>query len=308
MKNAINYYYNIYVNDLVKNNDDYRFYLNNEEYHLIVFNRPFDDIKPLYNLNLEMRKRGILVHNIILNKLNQIVTLINDKPYILLKLTNYKNDKVFLNDINYIQNNTYNIKSDKELDRFDWIKMWSDKIDYYEYQISQLGKKYPILCDSLSYYIGLGENAISYLANNMKQYNIDSRVVVSHKRVRIDDGSFEFYNPINFIVDSRIRDLCEYIKNSFFKNELNLFEVKSFIDKANFTNYEYILLFSRLLFPTYYFDIYDEIINNDLDERIILKITDKNIEYENLLNEIYYYIVQEKNIFIEPIEWLLKRY
>lgn len=305
MKNAINYYYNMYINDLVKSNDNYRFYFDNNEYHFIIFNRPYEDIKPIYNLNVEMLKRGILVHEIILNKQNQIITMINNKPYILLKLSDCKNNKVTLNDIRYIQNNTYNINYGKELIRFNWIQMWSDKIDYYEYQISQLGKKYPILCDSLSYYIGLGENAISYLSNNMRKNSINSIISVSHKRVIIDNGSYDFYNPINYVIDSRIRDLCEYIKNAFFNDELNIIEIKSFIDVSNFTKYEYILLFSRLLFPTYYFDIYDEIINNNLDEKIILKIIDKNKEYEKFLNDIYFYIVKEKNIFIEPVEWLL---
>lgn len=308
MKNAINYYYNIYINDLVKSNDDYHFYFDSNEYRLIIFNRPYDDIKPIYNLNIEMLKRGISVHSIILNKQNQIITMINNKPYILLKLSNNNRSKVNLNDIRYIQNGTYNIKYDKELIRFHWIQMWSDKIDYYEYQISQLGKKYPILCDSLSYYIGLGENAISYLSNSMKKINVDSKIVVSHKRVIINKGSYDFYNPINYVIDSRIRDLCEYIKNSFFNDELNMQEIKTFISNSYLTNYEYILLFSRLLFPTYYFDIYDEIINNNLDEKIIIKIIDKNREYEKFLNDIYYFIVKEKNIFIEPIEWLIQRY
>lgn len=308
MKNTISYYYNIYIDDLIKNNNEYYFYLNNHEYHFVIYDRPLDEVNYLYELNEEMVKRNILVHKIIKNINNGVITFVDGINYILIELCDYKNDKVLLNDIKYYQNFTMNLNYNKILLRNDWINLWCNKIDYYEYQISQFGKKYPILCDSLSYYIGLGENAISYLANNMKKYNIDSRVVVSHKRVRINDGSFEFYNPINFVVDSRIRDFCEYIKNTFFNNELNLFEIKSFIDKSYFTNYEYILLFSRLLFPTYYFDIYDEIINNNLDERIILKITDKNKDYENFLNEIYKYIVQEKNIFIEPIEWLIRRY
>ena len=46
------------TNDLVKSNDDYRFYLDNEEYHLVIFDRPFEDIKPIYNLNVEKSKSG----------------------------------------------------------------------------------------------------------------------------------------------------------------------------------------------------------------------------------------------------------
>lgn len=307
MKNTINYYYNISVEDFIKTDKDYYFHLNNEEYHLIVFNRPYEDIGPIYKLNVEMKKIGCLVHEIIVNKDKQIVTMINDIPYVLLKLCKYKNERVFLNDINYIQNMTFNIQFDKSLLRNDWVKLWSDKIDYYEYQISQLGKKYPILCDSLSYFIGLGENAISYIINNSKDDN-NSMPIVSHKRIRINDGSFEFYNPLNFVIDSRVRDIAEYIKNCFINEKLDFYEVKSYFNISNFNSDEYMLLFSRLLFPTFYFDMYDEIINNSFNEERIIKIIDKTYEYEDVLFNIYKFIVYEKKIQLEPIEWIIKRH
>lgn len=306
MKNTINYYYNISVEDFIKSDKDYYFYHNNEEYHLIVFDRPYEDIESIYKLNVEMKKNGCIVHELIINKDKQIITMVNNIPYVLLKLCKYRNDRVFLNDINYIQNMTVNIQFDKMLLRNDWVKLWSDKIDYYEYQISQLGKKYPILCDSLSYFIGLGENAISYIINNSN--NDDRRVCVSHKRIQINSGSFEFYNPLNFVIDSRVRDVAEYIKNCFINDNLNFYEIKSYFNISNFSTNEYILLFSRLLFPTFYFDMYDEIINNNYDEEKIIKIIEKNREYEDVLFNIYKYIVYEKKVPIEPIEWIIKRH
>lgn len=306
MKNTINYYYNILIDDFIKSDKDYYFYLNNEEYHLIVFDRPYDDIQPIYKLNMEMKKRGCIVHEIIINKDNSAITLINNIPYILIKLCRYKNDRVFLNDINYIQNMTNNINYDKSLLRVDWVKLWSDKIDYYEYQISQVGKKYPLLCDSLSYFIGIGENAISYIVNNQTSDN--SFPVVSHKRINIDDGSFEFYNPLNFVIDSRVRDISEYIKNCFFKDKLDFYEIKSFFNISNLSDGEYTLLFSRLLFPTFYFDMYDEIINNNLNEERITNIISKIYQYEEFLCIIYKYIVYDKKVPLEPIEWLLKKH
>lgn len=306
MKNTINYYYNIYPESFSKKDNEYYFYYNNEEYHLIMFNRPYEDINAIYKLNNNMLKRRCLVHEIIVNKDNSIITMINGMPYVLLKLCKYKNDRVFINDINYMQKMTYNIEYDNILLRNNWVDLWCDKIDYYEYQISELGKKYPILCDSLSYFIGLGENAISYMVNNSKIDNING--YVSHKRIRINNGSFEFYNPLNFIIDSRVRDISEYIKNCFINNSLNLYEVFSYLNVSNFTNNEYVLLFSRLLFPTFYFDMYDEIINNNLNEEKIINIIEKTYEYEELLLNIYKYIVYEKRVKLEEIEWLIKRH
>lgn len=307
MKNTINYYYNILIEDFIKSDSDYYFYLNNEEYHLIVFNRPFEDIEPIYKLNVEMKKKGCLVHEIVINKDKQVITMVNNIPFVLIKLCRYKNDKVFLNDINYMQHMTFNIEYDKSLLRTDWVKLWSDKIDYYEYQINQLGKKYPILCDSLSYFIGIGENAISYIVNNSKN-DLNMQLVVSHKRIKISDGSFEFYNPLNFVIDSRVRDIAEYIKNAFLSDTFDFYEIKSFLSINRLNNNEYVLLFSRLLFPTFYFDIYDDIINNNLNEDKIANIIKKSPEYENLVFNIYKYIVYDRKVNLEPVEWIIKRH
>lgn len=306
MKNTINYYYNILLEDFVRNDNGYYFYLNNEEYHLVVFDRPYEDIEPIYKLNLEMKKNNCLVHDIILNKDKKAITIINNTPYVLLKLCKYKNEKVFLNDLNYIQHMTYNIEYNKSLLRTDWVRMWSQKIDYYEYQISQFSKKYPILCDSLSYFIGLGENAISYIVNNSEEENISP--VVSHKRIKRNNGSFEFYNPLNFVIDSRVRDIAEYIKDSYMINELDFYEIKSFLDINKLSNNEYKLLFARLLFPTFYFDIYDDIINNNMSEEKILSIIERTCEYEEILVNIYKYIVNDKKINLQQVEWLIKRH
>ena len=305
MKNTIDYYYNIRIDNLIKTNKDYYFIMNNNEYHFIKYTRPIEDIEAIYKLNVEMMKRKVMAHQIILNKDMQALTMHGNVAYVLIKLCDYKADVINLNDIGYLQASTYNINFDNLLLRNDWIKLWCEKIDYYEYQINQLGKEYPILCDSLSYYIGLGENAISYLVNNGQS---SESLVVSHKRIRICDGSFEFFNPINFIVDSKVRDISEYIKNSFFYDKLSSNELKIFLLHNPLNKSEYINLFSRLLFPTYYFDIYDEIINNKKEESLILPIIKKSFEYEEFLVDLYKYIVYEKKVQIEPIEWLLRNH
>ena len=306
MKNTLNYYYNLRIDKLIKNSNNYYFYINDSEYHLIKWERPMEDANLIFKLNVKLLSRGVMVHQMILNKDKQVITLINNEAYILLKILKYKSDMVSLNDIDYIWKHTYNIDYDKSLYRDNWVKLWCDKMDYYEYQINQLGKEYPILCNSLSYYIGLGENAISYLVNNLK--NDNKMVVVAHKRIKIDNGSFEFYNPMNFIIDNRMRDLSEYIKNSFFNNKFNYDEIESFLDHNNINDDEYICLFSRLLFPTYYFDAYDDIINKKDNEEKILPILDRVNDYEVFLFNIYNYIVYKKKVHLEPLEWLFKNY
>lgn len=321
MKNTINYYYNLNVENFVKSNHDYYFYANGNEFHLILFDRPYEDIDALYKLNMQLLIKGCLVHEILLNKDKRAITMINGEPYILIRLCKYKNDKVFLNDINYLQNMTLNVQYDQSLLRNDWIKLWSEKIDYYEYQINQFGKKYPLLCDSLSYFIGLGENAISYLVNNINAktddinfndrnlYSMNNKsLVVCHKRIKKQSGSFEFYNPLNFVIDNRTRDICEYIKDCFFNDSLDIYELKSYFNINNFSKNEYVYFFARLLFPTYYFDIYDEIINNGNSEDDIIPFLQKIDKYEMFLFNIYKFIVYEKKVQLEPIEWLIRNH
>ena len=305
MKNTINYYYNLSIGNLIKSNNDFYFYLNNQEYHFIKYTRPIEELNSLYILNIEMKKRNIMIDCIIINKNNQVYTLVNNIPYVLLKMYYYKNDYLSLKDIFYMQSTTYNIVNDKRLYRNDWIHLWSDKIDYYEYQINQFGSDYPILCDSLSYYIGLGENAISYLANNINNKS-NEVLVVSHKR--INESKFDFYNPLNLILDNKMRDLAEYIKNSFFYKKIDYGELYSYLDSFIFSKDDYVYLMARLLFPTYYFDVYDEIINTSVKETKILPIIDKVYEYEKFLYNLYEYIIYKKKVQIEPIEWIIKNH
>ena len=81
----------------------------------------------------------------------------------------------------------------------DWKKLWEEKIDYYEYQMSQLSSKYILLKNSFDYYVGLSENAISLL-NYIKEKDI--RFYICHKRINNNEKLDNFFNPTNFVVDS----------------------------------------------------------------------------------------------------------
>ena len=64
--------------------------------------------------------------------------------------------------------------------------------------------------------------------------------------------------------------------------------------------------FSRLLFPTYFFDMVDRIINNLEEEIIIKKVITKNKDYILLIKSIFYHIIYEKGFNIPTIEWIMK--
>lgn len=302
MKNIINYYYNISLLDVYLVDNKYYFNFKNNDYFFIVFNRPIEDASSVYNLYLELKKRTLLTNEIILNKDNQIITFVNNIPYILIK-DKVKNNQININDILYIQNNTINITKDKKLNRNNWINMWKSKIDYYEEIMNNISKKYPLLYNTIDYYIGIGENAISYLIYNKVK---NDNTCLSHKRIDINKSSFDFYNPINYILDNRVRDFAEYTKNLFFLDKISFNNYIYFLDYMNYTKEEYILLISRLLFPTFYFDMYDNIINNNLDEKIIEPIINRTDSYILFIKDIMIYIIYQKKINIPFIEWIIK--
>ena len=70
----------------------------------------------------------------------------------------------------------------------------------------------------------------------------------------------------------------------------------------NFNYSESLMFFARLLYPSYYFDMYDQIIQNKISEEKINFYIKKNSYYEEFLKIIYKYL---KNKFKVPeIEWL----
>ena len=57
-------------------------------------------------------------------------------------------------------------------------------------------------------------------------------------------------------------------------------ELKCFLQIKKLTPYEYSMLFARLMYPSYYFDLYDAIMNNDESEEKLVPIIAKTEEFE----------------------------
>ena len=194
-----------------------------------------------------------------------------------------------------------------KLYRNSWASLWSAKLDYFEYQVSELGKDKPLVLDSFSYYLGLGENAISYLNEITSKYtpSKDDRICLSHKRIDVPNYKLNYLNPFSFIMDYEVRDLASYIKSAFFKGEDALSYLKELLRIKRFTIYSYGLFYARLVYPTYYFDIYEDIMSGKKDEDDLISVIDKVDDYEIFLKEAYYEI--SKYAPIDRIEWLLQK-
>lgn len=167
--------------------------------------------------------------------------------------------------------------------KVNWKAKWEEKMDYYEYQMSELGLKYKKLRESFSYYSGLCECAIgllNYIDNNVYMYT-------THMRGKV--------------IDNITRDIAEYIKHEFFYNDSNVP-----IENLSLDNDEYILLMARLLYPSYYFDVYDSIIQGKANEIEVEKIIKKSNSFESLLKKNYNFIKQKSSI--PDITWLYSNY
>ena len=302
MKNALNYYYDLNPTSIHQINKEYRCFVGKDEYLLTVHEKTEAELKEIYKLNNILLQNGIPCHQILLNKQNQITTLINKEKYVFMKIF-VNNRTININDIKYFSSIIINDKMFAALNKSNWYKLWTRKIDYLEYQISQFGKRYPLIRESISYYIGLSETAIGLLGNlNTSQ---QTKLVVSHRRINKNESTLEFYNPLNFILDYQIRDFSEYIKEQFFSDNYSLKQFEHDLYNYKYSQEEYLLLFARMFLPTYYFDCYEKIIFENKAENEILKIINKNHKYLEFLFQMY--LIIKRYAIIPEIEWVIKK-
>lgn len=276
MKNAIRYYYEIEVEDI--NFNDNRYYFNN--YILMEYKKDLD-----IQLYRYLNQKEIPCYEIIWNKDNNYITSIEGKKYILLR----KNRNI---PVNFEMLEKFYIPINKKA-TIPWDELWMNKIDYYEKHIQTLSSRK--LKESFSYFVGLTENAISFYQAIKK----DNDLYVSHSRLSKEE---DFLNPLNFAIDYRVRDVAEYTKSLFLNDKLNLNDLYLYFNSNKLNNQDLLLFYNRLLFPSYYFDCYDEIsIGKESIElnKVISKISD----YEKLLRDLYFYIRQFTNI--PKIDWIV---
>ena len=290
MKNLINYYYNLVITEYKKTKNKFIFTIDKYEYEFILFDGNPSKLSKIYGIINNSRN---YCHEIVLNKDNTIFTNFNNNLYVLIKKNCRINKYVDLNEIFY-----YVLKTDMH-GLLNWKKLWENKIDYYEYQMSQIFFKYPKLKESFNYYAGMAETAISLL-NYVEGKQIN--YYISHYRIEYKELIQDFFNPINLTLDYWIRDISEYIKINYINESISLPEVLTIINNLNLNRFDSLLFLARLIYPSYYFDMYDQIIQNKISQDKIEIYTKKNTIYEVFLKKVYSVINSKK--IIPEIEWL----
>ena len=309
MEQFLKYFYNIYIDKVCSKNESYYFYKDNNLFWVVKNYRTEEELKDIYQINYELLNNNYPVSEIVLNIYNLPISVYENNNYILLKINCNTSSDIDLNDILKINRNLYLNKDKKNLYRNNWAELWERKIDYFEYQIKELGRDKKIILNSFSYYIGLAENAIS-IANNIDLNNNDisiNNIVLSHRRVNYPNMEYDYYNPLNFIFDLEVRDVAEYLKSMFFytDREKTMDELINYVNKSELNNYTANMLYARLLYPSYYFDVYEKVIEDLDDESNLLDIINKTGEYELFLKDVYYELSKKFNI--EMILWIINK-
>lgn len=297
MNNAILFFYNINVQEIKKINDNYYFTYLSNNYVIYSYKRDITEAESIYNLNLEMLSKGLIGYEIVLTQNREILFIHGETYYILMKFPNIKNRVITYEDVISFYFPTPKNKF-LNLDKSNWGYNWSGKIDFIEYQFSQVKNKFPILENSIDYFVGIWENAISYFNDNV---TFLEEKFVCHKRVDTKMDLLEFLNPLNFVIDYKERDKGEYLKSYVINNNYSSVQLKKLLQGSSKNNI--ILLISRILFPSYYFDLYEDIVLKEKNEEEIVKMIEKRKNINNLLKYIF---ENFSNYNIPYIEWIKK--
>ena len=137
-------------------------------------------------------------------------------------LVSIKNRKMELNDL--LQMHTFfKDNQDQEYTVKEMLKLWEDKVDLINEKVIPSIKigdyRYEEIMTSIIFAMGLAENAMQYLAElELDLGNKINNLTLAHKRL-YTLSSYEFFSPLNLIVDNPMRDLAELYKSSVLNNE-----------------------------------------------------------------------------------------
>lgn len=295
MRNLLNYYYKLEPIEIHQKKDFYTFYVENKNYKLIEKNLP--DIEQAYKVALEFYSKGIYINKPKKTLLDTWQIQHKNRLYHLIEYDKVMDNKITLNEIIKFQKIINNHQINSLNDNSDWGFLWSAKLDYFEYQMNQIGIKYKLLRETFTYYIGLAELGVS-LFNSV--YDRTYPLTVQHKRLKQKSTLYDIYDPFNMIKDIKVRDASEYFKDLYVKMDIEK-EVISYLTLEPLTKYEKIMFFIRMIYPSFYFDKFEEIMNSKMDEKEIENIIKKTRNYHFLLKRIYKSLSDEINM--PYIEW-----
>lgn len=299
MENLLKYYYNLKEFEIIKMENNFLILDNNDYSYLLYKVNDNININNILSIISKLRFKSNY-GDLMLNVNNNYLSKINDNNYVLILLKGIINDTISLQEI--VKNNLINryLKS-KDIDL---VELWSRKIDYLEYQVSQLSKEKLEVVNSFSFFVGLAENAISFInINNINFSNLHQ--TLCHTRLKSNNMTIDYYNPLNILVDYDIRDYAEYLKAKILETDDIIKDINYILDNAKLSDDDIKLLYARLMFPTIYFDVVEEVLLNETKEKDLEEYIEAIPRYLNMLKDIYIEI-NKKGISLDIPNWIIK--
>lgn len=278
---------------------DYTFLLSKTSEDENSLNKLNELINSLYNVF-----DGNVVY-IVKNKYNKYISSSEGNNNIC--MLTYKDEKNI--DINYFVKmhmsffNTFNYYVNLD----DIIILWDQRLEYIQNQclvaLNFDNDAHMVLYEYSQFAIGLAINALQYLSDMKIDFNKKHYLTtLTHRRIKKMD-KFELFNPFNLIVDHSSRDLAELYKNNLIDFDTLFAICQSY--SYNVDEYEYLI--ARLLFPTFIFDVIEDIATDntmyDYQKEIYYAISKQNEQLDKLK---YFYKRISQLMLIRPIDWLNK--
>ncbi|ASS90359.1 spore coat putative kinase YutH [Aeribacillus pallidus] len=201
-----------------------------------------------------------------------------------------------------------------------WRNLWARRIDQMEqfWSIQIASKPHhafdKLFIESFPYYLGLGENAIQYLADTElddRPLPVDSGTIC-HQRFTREIWENAFSLPVDFVFDHGGRDIAECLRYDFLTGRQTIDELfLAEYDRASpLSSFFWRLVFSRLLFPVHYFECVENYYLAEEEERDSLqfqmeKILQTSSQYEQFLSSFSSMIyLRKKQIVLPALTWL----
>lgn len=287
MEEKLKEFYSIKMEtDFINYEEGIIFFSNDNKYFFVKHNFDEDYLLELNELSKQLQLKGIYLHEFVFNKNNKF----DSDGFCLMKIncfgeeiTDYELKKFY---------SLFTFSDDVYKNFVSVEKLWYKKIDYIEYQLSELSDS-SIINNSCDYYIGICEILLEFFVDNVSDES-KNYLSLCHRKLK-NFSSIDFYNPLNIIFDVYIRDLAMYIKyNKDYKY------LRDYLDKISNNRYLVYYFFIRLLLPSEYFELIEEILIDKKGYDKLINYINKNFEYEIYIGK----ICDIFNIYLFP--WIKK--
>lgn len=268
MKEFIEYNYDLRCDDLAILNN-LLYFKNLDKFYIISnFNRDEVEFEKVLNYLISNNLKFLKV---VMNKKGSYISEFNGKKYVVME-SDCENEIIdfpiciggLINENNY------------------WNEIWENRVVQLEKHKSELSLNKDIFY-ILNYYIGLIEICIYNYNLLIRKYGQKNGLSIQHNRIEFPMYSFSYYNPVNYLFDFEFRDFAEYLKMRFFYSDFSTDEAISVIDNYNFDNFSINMFFVRLIYPTYFLELYDMQNKNNVYSDLFYDLLKKSSQYENFI-------------------------